>query len=134
MRALVQALERRLEEVAQGDQLLDAGEAAGVEHQRLELRPMLGGPARQAEVVLAVGEGLVGEARVERAHRVGQRAVAADQQGAVHRAAAAGLPAFQAHRGGQAEGAKQAAAGGGVGEGEVAVGHGTGSRRWARRV
>ncbi len=128
LRALVEALEHRLEEVAQRHQLLEAGQAAGVEQHRLGPRAVLGGPARQLELSLDGGEHRVGQLAGEGQHGLGQRAAPADHQRAVHRAHPAGLPALQAQRGGKADGANQAAADGGVGEGDVTIGHGTGSR------
>ena len=122
-RAVGQAFEGWLEEVAQLDQLLEAGQVAGVEYQGLELRTVLGGPAWQLQLALASAEQLIGELVGERQHGRQQFAVTAQQQRAVHRPHAAGHPAFQAHWRRQAKGTNQAAAGGGVGEGEITIGH-----------
>ena len=111
-RAVGQALESRLEEITQFDQLFETGQVASVEHQCLELGPVLGGPAGQVELAVARGEQLIRELAGKRLDCLDQVAFTAEQQGAVDRSYAAGHPAFQAHRRRQTEGANQAAAGG----------------------
>ena len=102
-RTFIQALESRLEEVAQLDQLFEAGQPAGVEYQRLELWTVLCGPARQIKLAFTGGEQGVGQLVGKGQHGAGQAAFAANQQGTVHRSTAPGHPTLQQQRRGQTE-------------------------------
>ncbi|MNJ77594.1 hypothetical protein D3C77_751310 [compost metagenome] len=83
MRAGVQLAERRLEEIAQGDQLLGTLQVAGIEYQRLECRRVRGIPGRQGQAFATAIE-FVAQSLQCRQRLLDQRP-AADQQRALHR-------------------------------------------------
>src|SRR5690606_2845080 len=118
--------QRGLEEAAQLAQALRAVQVAGIEHQCLERARAR--PARQLAEAIAAGVQLAAQPLEAAGQRAGEQA-AAEQDRPVHRPRTTTGPALQTDRTRQADSTDQAAAEGGVGEFQVAVGHGKDSGR-----
>ena len=95
--AVVEIFQQRLKEFAQLLELVGVLQVAGVEQHRLELGTMPGNPRRGLQRFGAVAVDGLGEFIGKPLH-LGRERAAAQQQGAVHRTQAPGLPALQAYR------------------------------------
>ncbi|MNN57630.1 hypothetical protein D3C81_1726250 [compost metagenome] len=95
---------------------------AGIEYHGLELWPQASHPGGSLQAYAIEAVAFVGQAWSDGFDLTCQRP-SADDQCALHRAQAAGLPAFQRCRAWQPEGVDEAAAEVGVGKAEIAVAH-----------
>ncbi len=124
MGARFEVPQQRLEELAQLLELIHLHKRAGIEHQRLEFGPVTGNPGTAARYFAAVAVDGIGQPLGEAADLRGQGPTA-QQQGALDRPQASGLPAFQTRRCRQAKRADQTLADRRVGEVDITVRHGT---------